>query len=168
MSSIASSSTHRLRTLPRTLPRLSIAARPPSHRRRHQDRRAPPPPRSTTFTPPIAILAGIWSFFTDSSSLSPQTYTRHRITAYRVLSPTHVYLEITLSPTSAALFHRTDVDGRILIHHVCVKSPDLVIERPYTPINDVAKDGKIKLVVKRVKGGEVGRCDPNATPVIES
>lgn len=43
------------------------------------------------------------------------------------------------------------------IHHICVKSPDLQIERPYTPINDVQKDGVMKIVVKRVKGGEVGR-----------
>jgi cytochrome-b5 reductase len=32
-----------------------------------------------------------------------------------------------------------------------------MIERPYTPINDVAADGEMAMVVKRVKGGEVGR-----------
>lgn len=47
--------------------------------------------------------------------------------------------------------------GTVVIHHVCVKSPDLQIERPYTPINDPAKDGYMDIVVKRVKGGEVGR-----------
>ncbi len=44
------------------------------------------------------------------------------------------------------------------IQHVMIKSPDLQIERPYTPINDIVKDGDIRIVVKRVKAGEVGRC----------
>jgi cytochrome-b5 reductase len=38
-----------------------------------------------------------------------------------------------------------------------VKSPDLMIERPYTPVNDVKAEGDVKLVVKRVRAGEVGR-----------
>lgn len=38
-----------------------------------------------------------------------------------------------------------------------VKNPDIQIERPYTPINDVGKDGEVQMVIKRVKGGEVGR-----------
>ena len=38
-----------------------------------------------------------------------------------------------------------------------IKSPDIQIERPYTPVNDVLADGEIRVVVKRVKGGEVGR-----------
>jgi hypothetical protein len=47
------------------------------------------------------------------------------------------------------------------VWHVYVKSPDLQIERPYTPINDVEKDGFARLLVKRVKGGEVGRYVTN-------
>lgn len=38
-----------------------------------------------------------------------------------------------------------------------VGAPDIQIERPYTPINDPVADGDVKMVVKRVKGGEVGR-----------
>jgi cytochrome-b5 reductase len=38
-----------------------------------------------------------------------------------------------------------------------VKNPDLMIERPYTPVNDAEADGEARLVVKRVRGGEVGR-----------
>jgi cytochrome-b5 reductase len=41
-----------------------------------------------------------------------------------------------------------------------VKNPDLMIERAYTPVNDVAADGRLRMVVKRVPGGEVGRCVP--------
>lgn len=45
----------------------------------------------------------------------------------------------------------------VTVYHVMVKSPDLMIERPYTPVHDVGADGEVKLVVKRVRGGEVGR-----------
>jgi cytochrome-b5 reductase len=38
-----------------------------------------------------------------------------------------------------------------------VRSSALMIERPYTPVNDVDADGEARLVVKRVPGGEVGR-----------
>ncbi|WVQ83198.1 hypothetical protein IAT38_005337 [Cryptococcus sp. DSM 104549] len=38
-----------------------------------------------------------------------------------------------------------------------VKSPDIQIERPYTPVNDAVQDGEARMVVKRVRGGEVGR-----------
>lgn len=52
------------------------------------------------------------------------------------------------------------MEGEVTIQHVMIKSPDLQIERPYTPVNDVRKDGEVKVVVKRVKGGEVGRWVP--------
>jgi cytochrome-b5 reductase len=89
------------------------------------------------------------------------------------LTPTHVLVEIPVPPGSLSLFRTfegiapstaEDVprppisdDEYAVIHHVCVKSPDLQIERPYTPINDVQSDRVIKIVVKRVVGGEVGR-----------
>ncbi|UOH79193.1 hypothetical protein LQV05_000183 [Cryptococcus neoformans] len=53
-----------------------------------------------------------------------------------------------------------DVEGgEIVIQHVMVKSPDIQIERPYTLINDpTITDGEreMRMVVKRVRGGEVG------------
>lgn len=50
--------------------------------------------------------------------------------------------------------------GEVVIQHVMVKSPDIQIERPYTLINDPnAANGEreMRMVVKRVRGGEVGR-----------
>jgi cytochrome-b5 reductase len=44
-----------------------------------------------------------------------------------------------------------------VIEHIMIKNPDLQIERPYTPVNDVSKDGEVDVIVKRVRGGEVGK-----------
>lgn len=72
-----------------------------------------------------------------------------------------------MSEASSAAFSKTGISASdpqtatesqtIMVHHVMVKSPDLMIERPYTPVNDVDADGEVRLVVKRVRGGEVGR-----------
>jgi cytochrome-b5 reductase len=69
-------------------------------------------------------------------------------------------ISIPLSPESLAGFRGENVElgnGEIVVSHVMVKNPDLMIERPYTPVNDVEKDGEVRIVVKKVKGGEVGR-----------
>jgi hypothetical protein len=104
----------------------------------------------------------------SNPDLSPYQYTRHTIHSVQRLGPQHLLLRIELSAKSRAMF---DVDAAgvaaedgkerasevVTIQHVCVKSPDLQIERPYTPINDPAADGYMEFVVKRVRGGEVGR-----------
>jgi cytochrome-b5 reductase len=75
------------------------------------------------------------------------------------LTPQHARLRIPLSPSDAALFAQSSStgNGEVTIEHVYVKNPDLQIERPYTPVNDVRGDGEVDVVVKRVQGGEVGR-----------
>ena len=134
----------------------------------------------------LSILPGLYFLLPPSlrpsrqENLSPQRYTTHRISAVQSLSPTHVFIEIPIPEESRSMLktlegkaltqsvvetrdqplpvsHTADEGEYVTIHHVCVKSPDLQIERPYTPINDVEKDGMMKIVVKRVKGGEVGR-----------
>jgi hypothetical protein len=106
----------------------------------------------------------------SNPDLSPYQYTRHTIHSVQRLGPQHLLLRIELSSKSRAMFD-VDVDvnvsvdreksetdpGVVTIQHVCIKSPDLQIERPYTPINDPARDGYMEFVVKRVRGGEVGR-----------
>ncbi|WRT66240.1 uncharacterized protein IL334_003193 [Kwoniella shivajii] len=52
-------------------------------------------------------------------------------------------------------------EWEIVIQHMMIKSPDIQIERPYTPINDPTKDDQVRMVVKRVRGGEVGRVVHN-------
>lgn len=102
----------------------------------------------------------------DTPDLTPFKYTKHRVLSVKRISPRHVLVDIQVSEKSRAAFGNSQVEenesqsddtGKLDIWHVYVKSPDLQIERPYTPINDVEKDGFIRLLVKRVKGGEVGR-----------
>ena len=95
----------------------------------------------------------------DSPDLTPFKYTKHRVLSVKRISPQHVLVDIQVSEKSRAAFGNAEPGeaGNLDIWHVYVKSPDLQIERPYTPINDVEKDGYIRLLVKRVKGGEVGR-----------
>lgn len=44
-----------------------------------------------------------------------------------------------------------------MVQHMMIGAPDIQIERPYTPVNDPGADADVKMVVKRVRGGEVGR-----------
>lgn len=110
---------------------------------------------------PLALLP-FTLFGSSRKPLDPYTYSDHEVRSSTRLTPQHAQLAIPLLPTDAAKWRRpepqSDKDEVISIRHVMVKNPDLQIERPYTPVNDVGKDGDIKLVVKRVKGGEVGRC----------
>lgn len=95
----------------------------------------------------------------DTPDLTPFKYTKHRVLSVKRISPQHVLVDIQVSERSRTAFGNSESGeaGNLDLWHVYVKSPDLQIERPYTPINDVEKDGFIRLLVKRVKGGEVGR-----------
>ena len=94
----------------------------------------------------------------SNPDLSPYQYTRHTVRSVERLGPQHLLLRIDLNDKSRAMFSVDEQDPEaVTIQHVCVKSPDLQIERPYTPINDPARDGYMEFVVKRVRGGEVGR-----------
>lgn len=48
-------------------------------------------------------------------------------------------------------------DGSVVVQHVMLRNPDIQIERHYTPVNDVGRDGRMDLVVKKVRNGELGR-----------
>jgi hypothetical protein len=105
---------------------------------------------------PLAFLP--FSFFGSSKRpLDPYTYSDHPVASTSKLTPQHARIRIPLSPSDAALFAGASGDGVVTVEHVMIKNPDLQIERPYTPVNDIAKDGELDLVVKRVQGGEVGR-----------
>lgn len=117
-----------------------------------------------------AFNASSWFGSGTNPDLQTFRYTTHRIAKLEKIGVQHVLLRIELSEGSRRMF---DVDSApssqgqaqsgdtakryVTIQHVCVKSPDLQIERPYTPINDPAEDGYIDIIVKRVPGGEVGR-----------
>ena len=104
---------------------------------------------------PLAFLP--FSFFgSGTKPLDPYTYTNHKVGSTSKLTPQHARIRIPLSESDAALFDRGN-NGTVVLEHVMIKNPDLQIERPYTPINDVGVDGEIDVVVKRVQGGEVGK-----------
>jgi len=120
----------------------------------------------------LILLPPIFFFWRPSKpALSPQTYSDHPCSSVERITTQHALVIIPIPVASLPLFanqpgkedsYRKSVSesgqsDRIMIHHVMVKSPDLQIERPYTPINDVMSDKEVRLVVKRVKGGEVGR-----------
>lgn len=52
---------------------------------------------------------------------------------------------------------QTPDDGSVVVQHVMLRNPAIQIERHYTPVNDVARDGKMDFVVKKVRNGELGR-----------
>lgn len=138
-----------------------------SRRDRHRTRSNPDYRTVLSFS----LLPALYTLVPDflkgdglNPDLSPYSYTRHTIHSIEKLGPQHIILRIELNDKSRAMFdvdragEQEDREGQeVTIQHVCVKSPDLQIERPYTPINDPARDGYMEFVVKRVRGGEVGR-----------
>lgn len=48
-------------------------------------------------------------------------------------------------------------EGLKPIHSIYVKDDDIQVERPYTPLYGIQKDGKIRVWVKQYPHGEVGR-----------
>lgn len=125
------------------------------------------PPRSRKAIYLLAIPLAFLPFGLFGKSrkpIDPYVYSDHKVGSSTRLTPQHALLAIPLSTSDAATFKspRSDngdgtEDGSVVIQHLMVKNPDIQIERPYTPINDVGKDGEVRMVVKRVKGGEVGR-----------
>jgi len=98
--------------------------------------------------------------------LQSDKYSDQYVLQSQKLSDELVLLRIPLKPWSVDRYADAGLgapEGRkrsgkeVVVQHVMVKNPDLMIERPYTPINNVVKEEEIKIVVKKVKGGEVGR-----------
>jgi cytochrome-b5 reductase len=91
-------------------------------------------------------------------------YSEQRVSGLELLATKrHALLTVPVHTRDRAQFEGAAVPGAagaaglVVVQHVMVRNPALMIERPYTPINDVAADGEMAMVVKRVKGGEVGR-----------
>ncbi|WVQ99303.1 hypothetical protein IAU59_006435 [Kwoniella sp. CBS 9459] len=122
----------------------------------------------------IAIPTTSYLFFPSSQPITPHLYSNQPVVSTKLITPQHKLITVDIPPKSKEFFERpyrtdgslADVDtpgesesegGEVVIQHMMIKSPDIQIERPYTPINDPVKDGNVRMVVKRVRGGEVGR-----------
>lgn len=129
----------------------------------------------------LSVLPILIYWFTPRRDpLNPEVYSDHAASIAPV-GPAHVLLTVPIEaadrpqfgseawvdgpygtipkpPPRAPSGKAGDVSGEtVVVQHVMVKNPQLMIERHYTPINDSEKDGEMRMVVKRVKGGEVGR-----------
>jgi len=125
---------------------------------RHQSTSSTPRSRFKSYyllAIPLAFIP-FTLFGSSTKPLDPYTYSTQKVGSTSKLTPQHARIQIPLSSSDSALFHKGE-DGSIVIEHVMIKNPDLQIERPYTPVNDVGKDGEVDVIVKRVQGGEVGK-----------
>jgi cytochrome-b5 reductase len=127
--------------------------------------KATPPTRSRSRYLWLSLLP-IAAYFAWPSKrpLNPQVYTEQRVGDNKPLpGGRHSLLTIPVSegaqfgPGAAAALGIGLPERTVMVQHVMVRSSALMIERPYTPVNDVDADGEARLVVKRVPGGEVGR-----------
>ncbi|WVR07165.1 hypothetical protein IAU60_004206 [Kwoniella sp. DSM 27419] len=109
-------------------------------------------------------------FYPSKASITPHLYSDQPVNATSQLTPQHKLVSVPIPSGSNEFFERpyrtdgtfADVDhGELVIQHMMIKSPDIQIERPYTPVNDATADGEVRMVVKRVRGGEVGRVVHN-------
>ncbi|WWC70321.1 uncharacterized protein I206_104271 [Kwoniella pini CBS 10737] len=106
----------------------------------------------------------------SKKSLKPNEYSDQKVTSIKTLSNQHKLITIPIDFKSKEFFENPfKIDGNfsnkenneIVIQHIMIKSNDLQIERPYTFINDPLNDNEIRMVIKRVQGGEVGRVVHN-------
>lgn len=93
----------------------------------------------------------------DAAGLSPHRWTPLTVSSVEDLPDglTKI-ITLTLPQTASGSSTASDGDGRLHIDTVYVKQPDLMIQRPYTPL-DPLFDGasSIRLLVKRYADGEV-------------
>ncbi|KAK4683923.1 hypothetical protein P7C73_g6285, partial [Tremellales sp. Uapishka_1] len=154
-------------------PRISLAPQPrfSSSSSRSQSSHALPIRRYLVFSLSLPlVLSPLLYFYPRKPSLSPQIYSEQPITSSKPLTPQHVLLTLPLPKSSIPLFEENAVSpqgepidstaGQVVVQHMMIKSAALQIERPYTFINDPS-EGEIRMIVKRNKGGEVGRLIHN-------
>lgn len=132
----------------------------------------PIPPRSQRHKVSIGIAfaagAAVYFFLPDSSRASP---TSRKIP----LSPTHFTPATVLSNESSGsdsklleLAIPTDLlparDTFASIWSVFIKDDDIQVERPYTPLEGVDDNGRMRFWIKKYEKGEVGRWLHSKSP----
>ncbi|WVW83779.1 hypothetical protein I302_105800 [Kwoniella bestiolae CBS 10118] len=108
--------------------------------------------------------------FPSPPIMTPHMYSDQPVSSTQSISTQHKLITVPIPPSSKEFFERpyrpdgsiADAEGgEVVVQHMMIKSPDIQIERPYTPVNDGVEDGEVRMVVKRVRGGEVGRVVHN-------
>ncbi|KAG6911207.1 hypothetical protein DXG01_003074 [Tephrocybe rancida] len=130
---------------------------------------------------PLALGAGavvglsFYFFYPDASRSAPTLatsplsathFTPTRVTSNVVSGPDTKLLEVTVPPE---LLPRDDAAGSpespfAPIWSVYIKDDDIQVERPYTPLEGIDKDGRMLFWIKKYPKGEVGRWLHSKTP----
>ena len=89
----------------------------------------------------------------DDQPLSSQYFTHASVVSSEESGPSTKL--ITLSIPRSLI--PEDDTPTLPVHSIYIKDDDVQIERPYSPLYGVGKDGRMVFWVKRYEGGEVGR-----------
>ena len=116
----------------------------------------------------IPLISGAWWYASIAAEdLSPFDHHPMPVEEIDQLTPRHKNIRVPLSDKSRHMFgdlsvgmdgNSLDVEGgAVAVQHVGIKTRTMEVEKLYTPVNDPAADGYMDIVVKKVRGGEIGR-----------
>ncbi|EPQ59389.1 ferredoxin reductase-like protein [Gloeophyllum trabeum ATCC 11539] len=91
----------------------------------------------------------------SNASLSPSYFTPAKVTLSEPTGPDTKLIELTFPPH--LLKNLNDSCAFHPIWSICIKDDDIQVERPYTPLEGIDQDGRMKFWVKKYSSGEVGR-----------
>lgn len=89
----------------------------------------------------------------DDASLSPSHFTRATLTSSEQSGPNTKLLVLTV-PEFSKSKHASKLGP---IWSVYIKDDDIQVERPYTPLEGIDEDGRMRFWIKKYPKGEVGR-----------
>ena len=92
-----------------------------------------------------------------TGSLSPRHFTPLPITSHKHVGANGLLMTLTLPPEQLSALQSTSDNGYQPIWSVFIKDDDIQVERPYTPLYGLEKDGKMSFWIKKYPKGEVGR-----------
>lgn len=155
--------------------RISQSALPPRNPKSHP---VPPPtninphytPNKRIFTGVVAFCAGfaIYFFLDDPAtpvqrfSISPRIFVPSKVISNESSGPDTKLLKIA----APEYFHprNNTANNFNSVWSVFIKDDDIQVERPYTPLHGIDKDGNMLFWIKKYPKGEVGRWLHTKTP----
>ena len=125
-----------------------------------------PPTNPSRRTGAFSLLAAVGSISAAAYLLYPSE-TRHAPTyANAQLSPAHFTRSLVVStedtgPDTKLITVRvppqSNAPSLASVWSVFIKDDDIQVERPYTPLKGIDKDGRMQFWIKKYQSGEVGR-----------